>query len=272
MGDKTPATTTQTQNSTTTADPWAAATPLLNNLIGGYTGVNTAVTPAQATAGQNLISTAGGIPNLTPQSTAAVQQIFQNAGMIPQAYQTTQANLGGIASGNPDPMQAPGVSDALAAVQKNVTNAVKGTYAGSGRSPSGAGTFAGSLGQGLAAGMAPTVMNQYNTDVANKMSANQILQNAGVSSSQAMSGNMLQALQGAGLIPGMAMAPATAQWGAANAVQAQPAANLNQILAPAATLGGMGGTTNATGTALVRRRQRTIRWRTGLAGSPEPLD
>jgi len=249
MGSKTPATTTQNQSSTTTQNPWATAQPLLNNLVGGYMGVNPAVTGAQAQAGQNLISSAAGIPNLTPQATQSVQNIFGSAGMLPATWGQVSGNLSPIAGMSSNPYQTPGFGDALNTLTQNITNTVKGQYAASGRSPSGAGDYAQSLGRGLMQGEAPILQDQYNKNIGNIMSANQMLSNAGINTSQAMSGNMLAALQGAGLLPSVAMAPATAQMGAANAVYGQPIQNLNQVLTPAMGLGGMGGTTTGQGYA-----------------------
>jgi hypothetical protein len=105
------------------------------------------------------------------------------------------------------------------------------------------------LARGLMQGEAPILQDQYNKNLSNIMSANQMLTNAGIGTSQAMGGNMLQALQGAGLLPSVAMAPATAQMGAANAVYGQPIQNLNMLTTPAMGLGGMGGTTTGVGTA-----------------------
>ena len=249
MGSKTPATTTQNQSSTTTQNPWATAQPLLNNLVGDYMGVNPAVTGAQSQAGQNLISSAAGIPNLTPQATQSVQNIFGSAGMLPATWGQVSGNLSPIAGMSSNPYQTPGFGDALNTLTQNITNTVKGQYAASGRSPSGAGDYAQSLGRGLMQGEAPILQDQYNKNIGNIMSANQMLTNAGIGTSQAMGGNMLQALQGAGLLPSVAMAPATAQMGAANAVYGQPIQNLNQVLTPAMGLGGMGGTTTGVGTA-----------------------
>ena len=249
MGSKTPATTTQNQSSTTTQNPWATAQPLLNNLVGGYMGVNPAVTGAQSQAGQNLISSAAGIPNLTPQATQSVQNIFGSAGMLPATWGQVSGNLSPIAGMSSNPYQTPGFGDALNTLTQNITNTVKGQYAASGRSPSGAGDYAQSLGRGLMQGEAPILQDQYNKNIGNIMSANQMLSNAGINTSQEMSGNMLAALQGAGLLPSVAMAPATAQMGAANAVYGQPIQNLNQVLTPAMGLGGMGGTTTGVGTA-----------------------
>ena len=266
MGSKTPATTTQNQSSTTTQNPWATAQPLLNNLVGGYMGVNPAVTGAQAQAGQNLISSAAGIPNLTPQATQSVQNIFGSAGMLPATWGQVSGNLSPIAGMSSNPYQTPGFGDALNTLTQNITNTVKGQYAAAGRSPSGAGDYAQSLGRGLMQGEAPILQDQYNKNIGNIMSANQMLSNAGINTSQAMSGNMLAALQGAGLLPSVAMAPATAQMGAANAVYGQPIQNLNQVLTPAMGLGGMGGTTTGVGTATGTQTPANDPWANVLGG------
>ena len=249
MGSKTPATTTQMQNSTTTQNPWATAQPLLNNLVGGYMGVNPAVTGAQAQAGQNLEKAASGIPNLTPQATQAVSQIFNNAGILPANWSQVQGNLSPIAGMSANPYQTPGFSDALNTLTQNITSNVKGAYAGSGRDPSGAGTMPQTLARGLMQGEAPVIQSQYNQNLGNIMNANQMLSNAGIANVGAMGQNMQQALSGAGLLPSLAMGPAMAQMGAANTVYGQPIQNLNQLLTPAMGLGGMGGTTTGQGYA-----------------------
>ena len=266
MGSKTPATTTQQQNSTTTQNPWATATPLLNNLVGGYLGVNPAVTGAQSQAGQNLIQSAGGIPNLTPQATQAVQNIFGSAGMLPTTWGQVSGNLSPIAGMSANPYQTPGFSDALNTLTQNITSNVKGAYAASGRDPSGAGSFAGSLGRGLMQGEAPILQSQYNQNLGNIMNANQMLTNAGINTSQAMSGNMMSALQGAGLLPSLAMGPAAAQYQAANQVYGQPIQNLNMLTTPAMGLGGMGGTTTGVGTATGTQTPANDPWANVIGG------
>ena len=243
MGSNTPATTTQTGSGTSTADPWAAATPLLNNLIGSYTGTSTALTPAQQAAGTALTSSAAGIPNLSPQATQAVQSMFSNAGMLPANWSQVQSNLSPIAGMSANPYTTPGFSDALNTMTQDITNTVKGEYAGSGRSPSGAGEMPQTLARGLMQGEAPVLQSQYNANIGNILGANQQLTQGAIGTSGGESAATMAALQGAGAIPGIQMAPATAQWGAANAVQGQPIANINELMSPAATLAGLGGTT-----------------------------
>ena len=151
--DTSPATTTQTTNQTNTANPWDPAQGLLKSTIGDYSGLSTAMTPQQQAASANLWGAAGALPNMLPSATGAVQGIFNNAGMIPAAYNTLQTNLSGLANpANLNPYQTPGFSDALNTLTSNITNQVKGSYAASGRSPSGAGTMPQTLARGLMQG------------------------------------------------------------------------------------------------------------------------
>jgi len=56
----------------------------------------------------------------------------------------------------------------------------------------------------------------------------------------------MSALQGAGALTSLGMAPATAQWNAANQIYGQPIQNMNQVLSPEMMLAGAGGTTTST--------------------------
>lgn len=258
MGDKTPATTT-TQSS---SQPWSAATPLLTDLISKYGGMDTSVTPGQSTALGNLNSSAAGIPNFGSTAATGVNRLFDSdtspqVGMLGQGYDALKANLGATASGaNLDPFKTPGFGDAINTGIQDATNAVKGVYAGSGRDPSGAGSFAQSLGRGITQGISPTIAAQANQNTSNMMNANSTLFNAGntTATGQASLGqlplsNILQGLQGAGMISGLYTAPAAAQVGAANASQQQPFANMQSLLTPALGLGALGTQTTGTGTS-----------------------
>src|ERR1043166_1679576 len=144
MGDKTPATTTQNQNSnsTTQTNPWSAATPLLQSLIDKYSSLNTGPTGAQTDAAGNLVSAASGVPSFAPQATGAVNATFGNAGMLNANLDAIKGNLGATASGaNLDPYKTPGFGDAINTAMSDITKNVKAQYAGSGRDPSGAGSF-----------------------------------------------------------------------------------------------------------------------------------
>lgn len=256
MGEKTPATTT-TQGS---SEPWSAATPMLQSLIGKYGGLNTDVTAGQTGALSNLNASAAGIPNFGGTAASGVSQLFNSSttpqiGMLQSGYDTLNKNIGGTASGAElDPYSTPGFSDAIKTGMDDITKQVKGVYAGSGRDPSGAGSFAGSLGRGLTQGIAPIIQSQYNTNKQNQMnSASQLYGASGTTAgnitnqNQVPLQNILSGLQGAGMIPGLYTQPAATQLSAANASQSQPFANLQQLLSPALGLGALG--TNTTGTS-----------------------
>ena len=173
---------------------------------------------AQLPAAYNMMNAASMIPSFAPQSTSAVQQLFANAGMLPAAYQTAAGNYAPIAStANLNPYQTPGFGDALDTLTQNITNQVKGSYAASGRDPSGAGTMPQTLARGLMQGEEPVIASQYNTNVANALNANQEAVNAAVSAASGLGGYTQAALGTAGMLPSVYTAPATAQWQAAQA-------------------------------------------------------
>lgn len=257
MGDKTPATTT-TQSS---SQPWSEATPLLQNILSKYGAMSTDVTPGQSTALANLNASAAGIPNFGGAAAGGVNRLFgtdtsNQVGMLNTGFDTLNKNIGGTASGAElDPYATPGFSSAIKTMGDDITSRVKGVYAGSGRDPSGAGSFAQSLGRGLEQGIAPVIASQYNTNKGTQMGAAKTLYDASGTTASGITGqeqvpltNILQGLQGAGMIPGIATAPAVAQLGAANAGQNLSFENLQKLLTPALGLGALGTNTNGTGT------------------------
>jgi len=250
MGDKTPATTTQNQNSTSTASPYAPAVGMIDNLISKYSGISTDPTKAQTNAAQAGVDATAGLQNFAPQATSAINSSFGNAGMLNSNLATINKNLGGMAGGaGLNPYETPGFGDALKTMTEDITSATKGVYAGAGRDPSGAGSFSQSLGRGLTQGLSPVLQSQYNTNVGNMMNANNTLYNAGNSTVGALNSNTAAALSGAGMIPGLSLAPSSAALSAANTQQGLPYQNLMQQLQAAGLLGGMGGTTTSTGSA-----------------------
>lgn len=257
MGDKTPAKTETVQNS----NPWSAATPLLQSIIGKYGSMPTDVTAGQTNALGNLNASAAGIPNFGSTGTAGVNKLFNTdtsgqIGMLNTGFDTLKANLGDTASGaNLDPYSTPGFGDAINTMTNDITKATKGVYAASGRDPSGAGSFSGSLGRGLTQGIAPVIQQQYNTNKTNQMNAAKSLFDASGSTAGAITQqgqvplqNILQGLQGAGMIPGLYTAPGTSQLAAANASQNLPFQNLQQLLTPALGLGALGTSGSSTAT------------------------
>ena len=257
MGEKTPAKSETVQNS----QPWAPATPLLQSIIDKYSGMSTNVTGGQANALSNLNASAAGIPNFGSTGASGVQKLFGTdtsgqIGMINSGYDALKSNLGGTASGAElDPYSTPGFGDAINTAMGDITKQVKGVYAGSGRDPSGAGSFAGSLGRGLTQGIAPVIQSQFNTNKSNQMNAAGTLYNASGTAAnnitqqgQVPLQNILQGLQGAGMIPGLYTQPGATQLAAADAEQNQGFKNLQQLLTPALGLGALGTQSSGTTT------------------------
>jgi hypothetical protein len=252
-------TTQQSQSSTT--NPYAPAQPLVNSLISQYGSLNPGLTANQGGALTNLNNSVSNLPNFGDTATSGVNSIFGNAnsapqvGMLNNAYSTLQGNLGATASGaNLDPYSTPGFGDALKTAMDDITNRTKGVYAASGRDPSGAGSFAQSLGRGLTQGVAPTIAGQYNTNYGNMVNANNSLFSGAGNTASAINNlrsgdtaTMLAGLQGAGAIPGLYSQPATAQLGAANAQYGQQFQNLAQLLQPSVALAGLGSNSTGTG-------------------------
>jgi hypothetical protein len=272
--------TQQTQQSQ--SQPWAPALPLVNQLLGQYGGMSTGVTGDQSDALAGLKSSLSNLPNFGQSGADSISKLFASdsspqVGMLQSAYGDLKSNLGATASGaNLNPYDTPGFSDALKTATDDALNRVKGVYAGSGRDPSGAGSFAGSAARGITQGTAPTIANQYNANVGNMNAANSALFSGAGSTASGITNlrqsdftNMLAGLQGASSLPGLYASPAAAQLGAANAAYSQPYQNLAQLLQPSVALAGLGTTSSGSGTSTQTSNPSwldTINSGMGLAG------
>lgn len=253
-------TTEQSQQSQT--QPWSAAMPLVNSLLSKYGTQSTDVTGSQSSAINNLLSSTSALPDFTGQATNAVNSIFNTSnapqvGTLQDAYSTLKSNLGSTASGaNLNPYSTPGFSDAINTAIADATNATKGVYAGSGRDPSGAGSFAGSLARGITQGISPTIASQYNQNYQNMVNANNSLMTGASNTASGINslntsqvGTLLSGLSGASSIPGLATQNATTQLGAANTAYGLPYSNLSQLLQPSLALAGLGSSSSGSGTS-----------------------
>jgi hypothetical protein len=252
--------TQQSQQSETR--PWAEAMPLVNTLLGQYGSMSTGVTGDQSSALAGLKNSLSGLPNFGGTAAESIGKLFSSdsapqVGMLNTAYDTLRTNLGGTASGaNLNPYETPGFSDALRTATDDALNRVKGVYAGSGRDPSGAGSFAGSAARGILQGTAPTIANQYNQNYGNMVTANRDLLTGAASTASGINNlrqsdfsNVLSGITGAAALPGLYGGPAQAQLAAANAAYSQPYQNLAQLLQPSVALAGLGSNSSGTGTS-----------------------
>lgn len=267
---KSPTQQTQTTTQSSQTQPWAEARPLLENAIGALKGQSTDVTSGQSGALGGLQTAANSLPQFGGDTSAAISKMLgfdtsPQVGMLSDLYGTMKNTFAPLTDpSNLNPMNTPGLSDSLNTMTNDITNKVKGVYAGSGRDPSGAGSFAGSLGRGLTQGLAPVLTDQYNKNVGNMMQAATTQANTGSTVAGQMTGQELaplqQAAQAIGLIPAQAQAaltPGNTQLSVANTAYQLPYGNINALLGPAATLGGMGGTSSGTSTQQMQTPQST---------------
>ena len=262
---------TQQQNQQSKTDPWAPAQPILQKLLDSYGGQSTAVTGGQQAAADNMVAATSNIPNFGDAGSKAVTNLFNSStdpqvGMLSDSYNKLKNNIGNTASGAElNPYSTPGFSDALKTMTSDITNQVKGVYAGSGRDPSGAGSFAGSLGRGLTQGIAPVIQSQFNKNKDNQMTAAGTEYNAGNTTAGAITGQQQVPLTNAATALGLTPAAATAytvpgqtQLNAANTQYNLPWANLAQLLAPGAQIAGLGGSSSGASTATTVQPQNTM--------------
>lgn len=271
------------QSQQSVSAPWLPAQGLLTNLISQYGGMNPEVSAAQGGALTNLSNSLSNVPNFGAAGAGAINKLFSSdsspqVGMLNTAYDTMKTNLGGTASGKYlDPYSTPGFGDAIRTMIEDTTNKTKGVYAGSGRDPSGAGSFAQSLGRGITSGVAPTIASQYGQNFNNMLGANNsIFQGAGNTASainnlrQSDMANIMSGMQGAAAIPGLFAGPAQAQYAVANQQYSQPFQNLAQLLQPSVAIAGLGGQTSGSGTSTQTNHpsmMSTIGQGIGAAGS-----
>jgi hypothetical protein len=252
-----------TQNSTTA--PWLQAQPALQGILGQLgTGLgNTGVTGAE----NGALNT--GVANANANTSAYAPQIgayatnllngggaTNQAGAVNQNYQNYQHAMQPLASNtNYDPMQTPGIGNQLSSLTDQITQNVNGSFAAAGRDGSGYNQKA--LGQGLTAGLAPVLTNQYNQNVQNQQGAAGNLYSAGNTNAGILSGLQQQGLanQGQGVAAaGQALAAnnqgadATLQAEATRrGIPVQALGLLAQIGIPIAGLGGQNtGQSNTT--------------------------
>lgn len=251
-------TTTQVQDTKTA--PWEAAVPLLNSVIGKYSGLSTDVTGDQSDALARLRGDLSGMTNFGGAGSDLVSRLFgaDSSGemdLMRQGYNTLQNNLQPIAGGSLDPYQTPGFSDALSRMTGDITKNVKNVYAASGRDPSGAGSFAGSLGRGLAEGIAPTIASQFNANRSAATDAAKTLYGGAGATASGLAGlrqgdlsTGIQGLTAGAALPGLYSAPGLADLNLANTSFGQPYSNIAQLLQPAVALGGLGSSSHGTTT------------------------
>lgn len=191
----------QQQTQTSQSDPWAAAQPALNGILGQLQPqiANSGLSPTSTNAINTLESNASAGNPYAPQISSVTSNLLNGGGAtslspdVEAAYKTYQNQTNPIASNtNYDPMQTPGIGQQLQTLQGDIGNSVNSQFAAAGRDMSGMNTQ--TLARGLAQGMAPVLTNQYNQNVQNQQGAAGNLYNAGNTTAGALTGMNQQGL------------------------------------------------------------------------------
>ena len=251
-----------TQESKT--QPWEPSQNLLTGILGqaqNYMG-QTGITPTQTNALNTIQSNANAASGYTPQIQGITSNLLNgggamnDVGRVNQNYQNYYNATNPLASNtNYDPMQTPGLGNQIQALKDDITTSVNGSFAASGRDGSGYNQKA--LGQGLTAGLAPVLTNQYNQNVQNQQAAASNLYGAGNTTAGITTGLNQQALgnqaAGVGMI-GQGLDASNAGANATLQAEAQrlgiPVQNLTALANIGIPIAGLGsqssGTSNTT--------------------------
>jgi len=258
-------TTAQQQNQTT--QPWSPAIPSLQNLISQISGGSMTPTAAQTAATSGAVANANAIPNLGPQATGAVNNLFNStngipqAGMLGNAYQNFQNTLSPYTSSNyTNPYSNPVLSNAIfnptSGINTQIATGINSLFAGSGRDPSGNADASKAIAIGESQADLPLLLNQYNTNVGQQQGAASSLLGGASTTAQGTTNlmqtplmNQIAAMQAAGNLPGLWMGPSTAQIGAANTQYQLPYQNIQAPESELLPIAGLGGQSTGTGTS-----------------------
>lgn len=250
---------TQTQSSTT--NPWAAAQPALEGILGKLNPLiqNSGLSSTASSAIDQLQQSAtqgnpyaGSIDaftkNLLNGGGASDQASSIQSGLDQYKSQMSKYADPGYSSLNDPKLQA-----ALAQIQSDVGNSVNGAFAAAGRDFSGANQMA--YGRGVAAAQAPLILDQFNQDRSLQQNAAQSLYGAQNTTSGLLAGLNQQSLsnqqQG---VTNSADALAAKDYGAQrtldleNFKQQFPAQTLGLLAQIGIPIGGLGGQSSGTST------------------------
>lgn len=272
----------QTQQTSSTTNPWEPAQGALKGILGQLDPLiaNSGLSSASTTAIDQLQQSANQGNPYAGQIDSFTQNLLNGggannqAGNIQSGYDAYKAQTNPLASNtNYDPMQTPGLADALATLKSDITGSVNGQFAAAGRDSSGYNQQA--LGRGLTQGLAPVIVDQYNKNIQNQQTAAGNLYNAGNTNAGLLAGLQQQGLvnqqQG---VTNSADALAAKNYGATQTLNleqlkqqlpAQQLGLLAQIGIPIAGLGGQ-STGTSTGTKQDSGMQQFAQFGQGIGG------
>lgn len=183
----------QTQTQQSESNPWAAAVPSVQGILGKLDPLvqNSGLSQTSLSAIDQLQQNAGQGNPFAGQINSFTSNLLNGGGANGQAgnvqgnYDTFKSQLTPYANGSMIGNN-PALKAQLDQIMADVGNSVNGQFAAAGRDMSGANQQA--YGRGVAAGVAPVLANQYNQDVANQFNAANALYGGGNTTAGIMSG------------------------------------------------------------------------------------
>lgn len=245
-------------NTTSSTTPYGPAQGSINSIFSSLQGINPSLTGGQSNALnqiENYATTSGNQfqPGITNAANTALGGGQDFSGIVRNAYGNYQNDLAPTARGDYlDPTKNPFFGATTAAIGNDVQSRINAMYAGSGRDPSGAGSYIPNMSRGIAEGTAPVYANAYAQERGNQLNAQNNLFGAGGTATSILSGldqnRMGNMAQGVGLAQ-QAQNAAISPWNAVLQAEGQrqgiPLSILQQLAGIAGPLGAQFGTTNS---------------------------
>lgn len=184
---------TQNTNQTSRTTPYGVAQPHLDSLLGrlgtidpNLTGTETdafSALTANAQAGNPFANQIGGVAN------TLLGGGPDRTGMVGDTLSQYQGSLSPFARGDfVDPSKNQALQGYLSMAGDEATKRVNAMYAGSGRDPAGAGSYAQNVGKGVAEATAPILYDAYNQARGQQLGAINSLFGAGTGAAGLLSG------------------------------------------------------------------------------------
>ncbi len=238
--------TTQTQSQ---SSPWKPTQPLLKDIIGQLQGVNTAVTPMQTSALNQIQQNSQGLPNLSPQVAGLSNQLLGgipnlNQNLAGSAQQSQNALSPYLQSNYLNPNTNPFQSQVLNTINQDVQNQVGSLWAGAGLTPNGGEAQA--MARGLSQGLATPLFNQYNQNVQQQQNAAGMNMNIAGQANTGLLGNANAGIQNLPNIANAANLGPLASLQASNMAYNLPLSQLGGVENMTLPIAGLGGQTSGT--------------------------
>lgn len=157
-------------NQTSQTNPYGPAKGLLDDLLAKTGGVSSDLTGAESAALNNLLGSANAGNPFSPAITGVTNTLLagggpDRTGIASDAYSQYQKLINPTAQGDYlDPTKNPFYAQMTNTIGNDVQNRISAMYAGSGRDPSGAGSYIPGLARGVAEGTAPVFANMYSNE------------------------------------------------------------------------------------------------------------